>query len=233
MKNYKLGIIGGMGPAATNYFLELFFLKSPANFDQGHVSYILYSNPATPDRTAHIMGIGVSPLPFLLEAIHELNFHVLNEIIILCNTSHYYYQDLLKESRNPIVNLIDETVKYVFTLRHKNIGVLATKGTIKTNLYQSMIYDYGMTPVIPDDEITDYLVMDAIYGKHGIKAGGITKPRESLKIAISHLKDKGAETIILGCTELPIVLSGKKTESIELIDPYLVIIDIILKKASI
>jgi aspartate racemase len=126
----------------------------------------------------------------------------------------------------PIVNMIDEVV--AFASKHfpgeRSVGLLATTGTVQSRIYHRAFASTGMQLIAPD-EATQSLVMEAIYGKEGIKAGFTRgKPRELLLKASECLVEQGAGILILGCTEIPLVFEGIQSvtlrcKEVALLDP--------------
>lgn len=198
----KLGVIGGLGPMATAYFLELLTAMTLADCDQEHIEALVYSRPQTPDRTSYILGKSAqSPLPMMLETLRFLESAGCGAAAIPCITSHCYMPQLQSAAGIPVINTVAETA---ILLKEENIscaGVMATSGTAATGLFQNALAAEGIQCVLPDGE-HQALVMDIIY--QNIKAG---QPADAEKFAraAAYLRQSGAETIILGCTELSLV----------------------------
>lgn len=225
-KTFKIGIIGGVGPSATVDFMDKIIRKTPAAKDQEHVKMIIEHNPQIPDRTAHLVGDGEDPTLALYSCAKQLERNNADLIAIPCNTAHAFVDLLQKRLAIPIVNMIDEVV--AFASKHfpgeRGVGLLATTGTVQSRIYHRAFASTGMQLVAPD-EATQALVMEAIYGKEGIKAGFIVgKPRELLLKAGKYLTEQGAGILILGCTEIPLVFQGLERvtlrgKEIALLDP--------------
>jgi len=215
-----LGILGGMGPEATNNIYKEIIKSTPAKKDQEHIPVIMYSNPQIPDRTTGILYGGENPFPALLQTAEKLKKAGSDFIIIPCNTSHYFIDDLRRFINIPIISMIEETVLFVReNYPHiKKIGLLATTGTIKTEIYNGPFKNAGIELLTPNVEDQECLVMEAIYGNDGIKAGKKNLPTKLLQKAANTLFERGAEAIILGCTEIPLALNKKNTFS-PLINP--------------
>lgn len=217
MKN-SLGIIGGLGPMASSYLYEMITKKTKALKDQDHLNIILLSHSSIPDRTAYILKESdESPYPYLLEDCRTLERMGAKMIVIPCNTSHYFYEKLQDEINIPISNMIKNTAVYIKKLGYKKVAILATTGTIKSNLYQSELEKYNIEYVLPEQSI----IMEIIYDY--IKAG--KKVPESLwKKAIDSLEVDG---YILGCTELSLLKKELRLDE-KYIDPLEVETDVIL-----
>lgn len=226
----RIGILGGMGPEATvDLFLKI-IKATPAKKDQDHLRIVIDNNPKIPNRTLAILGKGKSPLKQLQETLHNLEKAGAEIIAMPCNTAHHYYRELQESTNIPIINMISETVAYIYENFPdiKKIGLLATIGTIKAGIYHKAI---TKLEVITPDEDAQETVMNAIYGEQGIKAGYTQgKPRSDILEVAKVLINKGAEAIIIGCTEISLVLSQKDLP-IPLIDPSQILAGVIVRKA--
>ena len=200
MKN--LGVIGGLGPMATAYFLELIVKMTEASCDQEHLDVTILNRPRIPDRTACILGKSKeSPVPMMAEAARTLEALGASCIAVPCITSHYFFGELQKEVSIPFVNLVKETAAHLKENGVKTAGILATSGTVSTRLFQQALTELGMDFVIPDEE-NQQKVMHLIY--KNVKAG--LPPELSLfEEVCTSLREKGAECMILGCTELSLI----------------------------
>lgn len=198
----KLGIIGGMGPMATAYFMELIINMTDAHCDQDHLEMIIYNCPSIPDRTRFILGKSTdNPVFPMIRIGKQLEAQKADNIVIPCITSHYFYKSLIEKVKVPIINIIKETVLYLRERGIKAAGIAATDGTISTNLFQKELEASGIECILPSD-IRQKLVMDLIY--KDIKAG-LPPEMDKFRSASEELRQKGAEVIILGCTELSLI----------------------------
>lgn len=197
-----LGIIGGLGPMATAYFMELIVSMTDAACDQEHLNMIIYNKPDTPDRTGFILKKSEDdPRPGIIDSGRRLKEQGADIIAIPCNTSHFFHAELEEKTGLPIINMIRETVLYLKSRGIKKAGILATDGTISTGLFQRELEKEGMEWVIPGSA-GQKKVMHLIYDN--VKAG---KPiEENLFFDVKNeLLNKGAQAIILGCTELSVI----------------------------
>jgi len=194
-----VGIIGGMGPLSTVEFLKRIVEKTPAEKDQDHIRIIVDFNSKVPDRTAHILGKGESPLPYLLDSVDRLTKAGVNVIFISCNTAHYYIEDMRRRSSVPIVDLVEEGLKILKKRGINKILLLATEGTIRSGIYRIRGEKVGIEVVDPDDHMLN-TTMRVIYS---VKSGEIDDAKKHWKELSKSLKE-GLE-ILLGCTELPVV----------------------------
>ncbi len=224
-----IGILGGMGPEAT---IDLFYkiIKfTPAEKDQDHLRIIIDNNPKIPDRTASILGKGEDPLPALRESARNLEKAGADFIVIPCNTAHYFLSSIQKSVKIPILNMIEkaasETQQRIPQI--KKVGLLASIGTYKTEIYPQQFKKFNIEVIYPDEKDKEE-AMKAIYA---VKAGDLSDEVKGniLKI-VQKLIDKGAEAIIAGCTEIPLILKEGDV-SVPLIDPTQILAKVAIQKA--
>ena len=198
----KLGIIGGLGPLATAYFYELITNMTDVTCDQDHIEIIIDSKPGIPDRTSYILGKSdKSPLPQMIEAGKLLESCGAKVLAIPCITAHYFHEELVKNINVPIINLVEETVSYLEDAGIRNVGIMATDGTVQSGLFQKELEHRGMKSFVPDIKHQED-VMHLIY--ENVKLG---KPVDMDRFfgVKTTLREAGAEVIILGCTELSVI----------------------------
>ncbi|NBA98600.1 amino acid racemase [Pseudomonas sp. R5(2019)] len=206
---FKLGVVGGVGPAATVDFMDKVVANTPAGKDQDHIKMVVEQNPQIPDRTANLLRAETDPTIALYATCQRLADAGADAIAIPCNTAHAFVARIQQHLDVPIVNMLSETIEAIVQ-RHgskKPLGLIATSGTVKSRVYHEAARAAGLHVITPGHEY-QALVMEAIYGERGIKAGftdGICK--EQLLVVAEHLCELGAGVLILGCTELPLVLS--------------------------
>lgn len=226
-----VGILGGMGPESTvDFFLKL-IKATPAQKDQEHLRIIIDNNPKIPDRTLALLGKGESPLKELKRTIRNLEKAGAELIAMPCNTVYAYYDELQKSSHIPIINMISETIEYVQRKFPdiKKIGLLATTGTVKAGTYHKATREIE---IITPDEVAQEKVMSAIYSAQGIKAGHREYPRREILEVAEVLIEQGAEAIIIGCTEISLVLN-RGDLPVPLIDPLQILAGVVVKKAKV
>ena len=203
-----VGILGGMGPAATVDLFERIVKATPARTDQDHLHILIENNPAVPDRTAAILEGGPDPLPLLRAGVQKLTAQGADLIAIPCNTAHHYLPQLWPAVSCQVLDMIGETATAIRE-RHgttATVGILATAGTLGSGLYQKALAEAGIPFLVPD-KAGLALLMQAIYGPTGIKAAGPgPESRSMLQQVCRDLAFQGAEVLLLGCTELPLVL---------------------------
>jgi aspartate racemase len=206
-KMKKLGVIGGLGPLATAYFYELITNMTDVSCDQDHIEIIIDSKPGIPDRTGFIIGKSdKSPLPQMIEAGKLLESCGAQVIAIPCITAHYFHEDLVNNINVPIINLIEETVGYLKDAGCKNVGIMATDGTVQSGLFQKELARQGMGSVVPDAK-HQADVMHLIY--ENVKLGRPVDMDRFFGVKTT-LREAGADVIILGCTELSVIKADYK-----------------------
>lgn len=202
MSGPVLGVIGGLGPLATANFLELVTKMTQAPSEQDHVDMVVYNFPSIPDRTGYILGSNLrSPLPGLLWAGRELERQEVSAIAIPCVTAHYFYDDLCRELRRPIIHDIRLTAQYLKEQGVQSVGILATEGAVTSGLFTRELLPLGIRPVLPDKQGQED-VNHLIY--RNIKAG-IPPEMDKFHTVTKNLRSRGAEVILLGCTELSVL----------------------------
>jgi aspartate racemase len=215
-----IGIIGGMGPEATADFFIRFLKKEKVSKDQEHTHIIIDSNSKIPDRTAYLFGDGPNPLPKLLESAKRLENAGATILVMTCNTAHYFYEEIKNSINIPFLNMIEETAIYIKKLGINKVLIMATDGTIKTGLYQKALEKHNISADVPAPSLQE----DVMRGIYLIKAGKNDEGEKKLKKVYEEYIDK-YDCIILGCTEISIVLNGlPKT-----VDPVDVVIEKLLE----
>lgn len=197
----KLGIIGGMGPAATDLLYRRIIDRTEAGCDQEHLDMIILNHASMPDRTQAIKNGDTAAVCTLLK--NDVKFLAdagATAIAIPCNTSHYFYEELQESTDVTIINMVRETARYVKELGRKKVCVLATDGTIMTGIYEKELTCENVEYVAPNEEIQK-LVMKIIYEQ--IKKGFPGNEEDFRKIH-HFIKDSGCDGAILACTELSV-----------------------------
>jgi aspartate racemase len=206
---YKVGIVGGVGPAATVDFMAKIVQNTRASCDQEHIKLVVEQNPQIPDRTRNLVADGADPTLALFAVCKKLEAAEADLIAIPCNTAHAFLERIQPHLGIPIVDMIFETIRYLKgrPAGPGKVGLLATDGTVQSGVYQVACAREGIPLVVPDPP-HQRRVMESIYGPRGVKAGFREGPcREDLLAAMTHLvRDRGSEALILGCTELPLLV---------------------------
>jgi len=202
MKRKVLGVIGGVGPLSTAYFMEVVINKTDAEIDQDHIDMIVLNHTEIPDRTDFILGkSALSPVEMMSEDARKLEKMGADIIVTPCNTAHYFYDQLQGSVKIPFIDMIAETAIHLKNQGVKRVGILATNGTIKTKLFQDALALQGIGAIAPSDKNQQY-VMDIIY--ENVKANRPVD-LEKFKIIVNELRLLECERVILGCTELSLL----------------------------
>jgi aspartate racemase len=214
----KLGILGGMGPMATVDFVKRIVEKSPACSDQEHMSMIISNDPLTPDRTKHILENGENPLTKMLNNLMNLKDSGATKVVIPCNTAHYWLDKLSRTERVSFISIIESVMEEASKRKMSTIGVLATNATIQTGIYRDAIDGRGMRVLEPTEQ-EQQQVMDGIYQ---VKSGQILRGRALMEPVFDSLIARGADGVVLGCTEIPLAFDefspDKKAKALDSLD---------------
>ncbi len=213
---FDVGIIGGMGPAATAELFRRIVLYTSAQTDQQHLKLCILNDPTVPDRTEFILHGGDSPLPLIRENIHTAKKFGCERFAIPCNTSHYFYQEFERVEGITFINMVRETCRYVAQAhKGKSVCVLATLGTV-----QGDVYNTAGKPVdavhYPCDE-TNRRLMDMI---RKIKAGACdfaTMAAEVERLLCAEFS-VDSTVFILACTELSMLVPYLHLEAVDAMD---------------
>lgn len=147
-----IGVLGGMGSAATAIFFQKIVKLTPARSDQEHIPAVIYNLPQVPDRTKAILGQGDSPVPLLRKGILFLQKAGADFICMPYNTAHHYVDEIVKYAEVPVVNLIETVVREAVHIpRLRRIGLLTTRGAIVFKLYHHAFAAHNIEVVTPED----------------------------------------------------------------------------------
>ena len=201
MKEARLGILGGMGPQATQDFYQRILDRTDAARDQDHLPTLIWSDTAIPDRTAAILGGDAEGCyRRLLEGARLLENGGCTVLAIPCNTSHYFADRLQGDIGIPLIHMPRETVAVLAAQGRKTVGILGTDGTIRAGVYQKECDARGVRLLAPPEDVQK-LVMSIIYDE--IKRGE-TGSREKFAVIDRWLRAAGCDGAILACTELSV-----------------------------
>ncbi len=229
-----IGIVGGVGPYAGIDLLKKVYDNTIANSDQEHLDTVLLSMPSgIKDRTEYIEGrVKENPAEAITKVLLKLESIGATVAGIPCNTAHYsgifdVVLKRLKENGSPLklLNMISETVSFIGEKYSgfSKVGVLSTTGAYKSGIYSNKLKSNGYEVIVPTMEMQEELIHPAIYDiSYGIKAFSNPVKEQAINNLIKgilYLKSKGAEAVILGCTEIPLALPQKEVEGMITIDP--------------
>ncbi len=213
-----VGIIGGMGPMATVDLYAKIVAATKADGDGGHLHILIDNDPSIPDRTAAILDGGVSPVDAMRQSAVLLESSGADLLVMPCNTAHYYYDGVQEAVHIPLLNMVRLAAEECKKRGYNTVGLLSTTGTAKAGVYRDTLNRIGLGCLCPTDAELD-IVMKYIYGYKAGKPAGDLAP---LRAIIRGLKQRGAQAIIMGCTELPLILAGTDF-GLPYIDPALLL----------
>jgi len=224
-----IGIIGGMGPMASELFYRMVTEHTKAQKDQDHIQLIVLSDAAMPDRTAAILSNKLDgPREKLLADAKLLQNAGCDALCVTCNTAHFFVNLIRDELDIPFIHMIEETSKKMAEkFPGGTIGVMATDGTIQTGLYQKTLEQYGLKAFKPSAE-AQKLVMHEIYDC--VKAGKPYDKEAWAKIEAEY-KAAGCDSVLLACTELSVIKSDEKLDD-WYIDPMMVLCEKVIAFAG-
>ena len=221
-----IGIIGGLGPQTT---AELYFYltKKSRELSNEYPSIIIdsVSFPFILEKEImKDMKNGKLLVPYIIESINRLNDHC-DFMMMACNTMHLFFDDLKKASKVPMLNVVDETVNIIKKKGYKKVGLLASTRTIKSRLYEVPLSKNQINIVkLSEDEQEELqnIILRILADESDNNDKGYTKN------LISDLKRRGAQAIVLACTDLQLII--KNGHKVEIIDSMKVLADAAYKK---
>jgi aspartate racemase len=203
-----LGVLGGMGPAATLEFLQNLQAFTPAKGDSDHIRVLMDLNPKVPDRNTMGTAAGVA----LAEMAGALAGAGAQVLAMPCNTAHAHADLIQRASGLPLIDLIGEGAKAARLSGARRVGVLGTKGALRLYREYLAAQALGLVALPPERQEA---FMATIYR---IKSGDLQTTRAEMKAYADELVAEGAEAVIAGCTEAPLVL-GPSDLKVAFIDP--------------
>lgn len=224
MSEKVIGILGGMGPEATLDLFSKIIANTPAAKDQDHLRVVIDSNPKVPDRTAAILRGGESPVPAMEAGLQALRRAGADFVVIPCISAHFFLDELQRGGTLPILSMLDVTTEHIreHHLHIRTIGMLATTGTLQGGRFRENLQQRGiavLTPAAADQE----RVMAAIYEIKGAAAGrSRAEIGSEIRGIAARLVQRGAQGVVAGCTEIPLVLKPGDL-SVPVFDPLLLL----------
>ena len=219
-----IGILGGMGTQAGLDFCNKLAKLYKGKTDQQYPLFVLYNKSNIPGRPENLLKYN-KVLKSLLEGCKFLEKSKCKFIVIPCNTAHYWFDDLQKKTKIPIISMPKEVYSHSMKTCKKNskIGLLATEGTLKTGVYNKF-FDKNFKLIKPNNSVQKNRVNKAI---KLVKMGKIKDAEKAIRPAVNSLIKMKCSKIILGCTELPIAIFAFKSfqkikKSKTFLDPNLI-----------
>jgi len=214
-----LGILGGMGPLATAHFYTRLVESSTARSDQEHPRVVIVSDGKIPDRTAFILGEGADPSRHLIKAAEQLAQLGADRIVVPCNSASPFLPAIREATGVEVVDWVATAASHLADSADQPVGIAATSGALKAGLYQDALTKRNISFLTPGDE--QDLIMRSIYGPSGVKTvnSATDSAVADLSRAIEILVANGARSVLLACTELPILASRITHRPVPFVDP--------------
>lgn len=200
MSQKILGVLGGMGPAASAEFLKILAEKYPAEKDQDHPVVYMISDPKMPDRGSAIEGRGEDPEPYIRQNMEKLVGWGADILAVPCNTAHYFIDRFRKELTVPLVHIIEATVDASMRSSSEGAWMISTIGTARSCLYQKAAAERNYRLAIPPEDIQREIQEIIIC----VKSGNLEKAARSIEDVVKKLWSIEDLPIITACTELPL-----------------------------
>ncbi|HEX4943812.1 MAG TPA: amino acid racemase [Usitatibacteraceae bacterium] len=203
----RVGILGGMGPAAAIDLQEKILAATPATTDAEHLPIVVWNVPQVPDRVAAVRGDGPSPVAAMVEGARALETAGCEAFAVACNTAHHWAGELAASVRIPMLHIADAAVDALSRrpVPPMRVGILATRGTLAAAFYGERLAQRGFAWIVPAEEEQARFVDEAIAR---VKAGDVAGARAPFEAAARALAGRGADLILLACTELPLAAEG-------------------------
>ena len=221
MNNYKIGVLGGLGPLATAVFLERVIDLTNSKCDQDNVDMIILNHSSVPDRTDYLLDNNYpNPLPYLINDARILENIGVEYIALPCNTAHAFYDEISNSINIKIINMVSDTIEECTSKNFKKVGLMATRGTINTKVFDK--YNTCLDLFIPSEEIqkkVDYFIFDKV-------KKNIDVSENEFNEVLNYFKENNCDGIILGCTELSVINKKLKIKDKRIIDT----LDVLAKK---
>jgi aspartate racemase len=211
----RVGVLGGMGPAATVDFYAKLIDETPAGRDQDHLPVVIWADPRVPDRSARLLGAAADPRPWLRRGIKALRQAGCDLLAVPCNTAHAFVPALAADAGMRLVSIVDVTAEAIAASGVDVVGLLATTGTVRSCLYADALEERGVAVIAPD-KADQQLVMNTIAAVKAGSCGPADAP--ALAAVARRLAARGAEQVVAGCTELVLAVPEGDL-SLPVIDP--------------
>jgi len=227
MNKKIIGILGGMGPESTAMFYQSVIQQCQkqygAQYDEDYPEIFIYNLPI-PNVVEGIKKPS-KILPILIKGIRKLEYIGVDFIVIPCNTVQYFYDNLRKSISVPLLNIVEETAKKIKSKSYKRVGLLATITTIENKIYERILTKFEIETIVPEEQnkVTK-IILNILAGKK------LESDKLELMKIIGNMEQSGAEAVILGCTDIPALLTQKDI-NIELFDSNEVLAEATVKYA--
>ena len=194
-----IGVLGGMGPAATIDLLRRIISLTPASNDVDHIRTLVDNNPQVPSRINYLIKRqGENPAPVLVSMAESLESMGADLLVMPCNTAHLYAPEIESAVSIRFLNMVELTVERVATqVQAGKVGLLASTAIHQTKLYESIFADRGLATMVPDDALQAQLMKLIM----AIKAGDLSES-DLLQRIVENMLAEQAQCVVIACTEL-------------------------------
>lgn len=226
--DHLVGVLGGMGPAATAEFYAKLVRRTPAIRDQDHLRVAIWADPTVPDRVAAAVNGSDEPYPAMLHGALRLRDLGATEVVIPCHTAHVFLPRLAAETGLRFLDMVHETIRELAGRSPTGgVGLLGTRGTIVSGLYQAGCREARLDVVEPDDAVQAHLDVAIAL----VKQGAVEAAGQQLQRVLDALVERDASPVVLACTELPLAVPYLPAPGrAELIDPTDLLADAIIRE---
>ena len=202
-----VGVLGGMGPAATLDFLAKVLAATPVAQDQDHIPVAVWSDPRIPNRNLAILDPErhPSPTPDLQAGARKLEALGADFIAIACNTAHHWHDDIQGAVGVPVLHIADIAVARLAAAGHgagTAVGLMCSDGTLASGYYDRRLRASDM-PVLRPTADMQRRMMEAIYA---VKVGAMARAEDLSRALAREFLGEGADVLLVACTELPLAL---------------------------
>jgi aspartate racemase len=199
-----LGVLGGMGPAATAEFLRILARDAPAQRDQEHPRTLILSDPSIPDRTEAILGVGDDPTPLLRLGLERLVEWGADVLAVPCNTAHFFIDRFRRELTVPFIHIVEATVGAAAEKSPEGAWILSTSGTRQSGIYVHWARQIGYRFLTPSDSEQERVQESLTH----VKAGKMSEAGTVLREVAEKLWERENALIVTACTELPLAYAA-------------------------
>lgn len=212
MKEYMIGVIGGLGPLATAKFIERVINLTDANCDQENVDMIILNHASVPDRTDYLLDNNKeNPLPYLIKDAKLLENIGCSYIAIPCNTAHAFLEYIEKNINIKLINMVKLTIDKCNERNMKKVGLMATRGTIKTNIFDKYSNIELFKPNEDIQNIIDKFIFDRVKKNKNVSL-------YEFNSILDYFYKNECDGVILGCTELSVIKVDLKLNDSRIVD---------------
>ncbi|MDO8599666.1 MAG: amino acid racemase [bacterium] len=214
---FRIGIVGGMGPMAGVHLQRLIIEATPATCDQEHVQVLCFTNPHIPDRTQSILADGGNAyVAAVRESIALLERAGVDVLAIPCCTAHARFADLKSGTTTPLIHMVDTAIAHIIVLQdpRAHVGLLTTDGALRAEVFMRAAAGTRLEWVTPmRDE--QRVLMSFIARAKSSSPPDVTDLMPFLRA----LRSRGADAILLGCTELSLYATALTHAGFPIVDP--------------